>query len=232
MHGDRVFRAAILVIVSKKNHYKLKAKVYHWVRCLTLLSFSHRPLLFFTKRPTLISFTLVCTHVTSWLGLNYSSDGNENGVRIREKTHSSNKGLLKCQKIMSRISLLLLMRVNKGLKDFLILPSQHWKIPAPPRFSSDVSLLLCTENQANESEGLYLRGTLKSWHDWQCLQKGANSRFKGISSAQQLGTGLMRNAEGGWSLLRQQLPLMIAGTRSQGRKDPCLVLKICLEDPK
>lgn len=133
------------MIVSKKNHYKLKAKVYHWVRCLTLLSFSHRPLLFFTKRPTLISFTLVCTHVTSWLGLNYSSDGNENGVRMREKTHSSNKGLLKCQKIMSRISLLLLMRVNKGLKDFLILPSQHWMIPAPPRFSSDVSLFCCVQ---------------------------------------------------------------------------------------
>lgn len=29
MHGDRVLRASILMIVSKKNHYNLKANVYH-----------------------------------------------------------------------------------------------------------------------------------------------------------------------------------------------------------
>lgn len=116
-------------------------------------------------------------------------------------------------------------RLTEGLKGFPVFPSRHWKVPVPPRFSSDISLLLCTENQTNESEGLYLRGTLESWHDWQCLQKGANSRFKGISSARELGAGLMRNAKGGWSLLGQQLPLMIAGSQSQGRRDPCFSVK-------
>lgn len=117
--------------VSKKNHYKLKAKVYHWVRCLTSLSFSHRPLLFFTKRPTLMSFAVVCTHVTSWLGLDTPvvmemRTGSGWGKRLIVQT----KGCWNDRKLCQGSSLLLLMWVNRRAKRLPHLPQPALEDPS------------------------------------------------------------------------------------------------------
>lgn len=43
-------------------------------------------------------------------------------------------------------------------------------------------------------------------------------------TARQFEAGLEKSAKGGLGLLGQQLPLMMAGSQSQGRKDPCFNL--------
>lgn len=224
MHEDRVPRATILTFVSKKNGYKLKAKVNYWVRCSTLLRFWYRAFVLFHKKsnselihrslhpcnfPALVWITPVVMEMRTGSGW---------GKRLMVQT----KGWWNDRRKLCQSSpLLFSCRLTEGLKGFPGSPSQQWKITVPPQFSPDMFLLLRTESQTNENEDIYLWSTLKSWHDWQCCTERCQLMNQwNFLAAQQFGAGLEKSAKGGWGLLGQQLPLMMAGSQSQGSRDP------------